>query len=400
MRNVPSLETIYRDYSPRGVEFYYVYKALAHPETDGYVTPYTLEERLLHVKAAERTLGSEIPWICDTMSNDIKHALGNAPNSEFIVDPEGIIVRRRAWSRPEQLRADLVELVGAVENPTRVADLDLKQIPPPKVAASGVVPRVEVPGRMRPLKIELHASGSPAYVKLRAEAEESFVRNGKGKMYLGFHLDPIYRVHWNNLAAPVRFVLTAPEGITVEPASGEGPKVAAAADIDPREFLVDIDRGDSRSPLTLKVDYFACNDDEGWCKPVTQEYTIYPALDPDGGWVRQRFRRPASGTPRRPPANRPARGPAGEARIGPGQGVMGFVVRVDNETRTLVLRLRSGREQRFQIPADVPIVRNRENVRLSSLQPGDQAMVRFNNDDKSPDGERTVVRVMARNGRE
>ncbi len=63
MRNVPSLETVERDYAPQGVRFYYVYKALAHPEYNGYVAPYTLEDRLMHVAEAERTLGSRIPWL-------------------------------------------------------------------------------------------------------------------------------------------------------------------------------------------------------------------------------------------------------------------------------------------------------------------------------------------------
>jgi hypothetical protein len=41
LRNVSGLEAIERDYSDRGVKFYYIYKALAHPENNGYVTPFT-----------------------------------------------------------------------------------------------------------------------------------------------------------------------------------------------------------------------------------------------------------------------------------------------------------------------------------------------------------------------
>ena len=69
MRNVPSLETVYRDYSAEGVKFYYLYKALAHPGLNGYIRPHTLEERLLHIEEAKRTLGSEIPWLADSMEN-------------------------------------------------------------------------------------------------------------------------------------------------------------------------------------------------------------------------------------------------------------------------------------------------------------------------------------------
>lgn len=189
------METIYRDYAPKGVYFYYIYKTLAHPELDGYVEPFSLEERLMHVKEAQRTLGSEITWISDTMSNDLKHALGDMPNSEFVVDPEGTIVRMRVWSQPDQLRSDLEELVGPVENPTRVSDLNLNIEVPPKVAASGVVPRVNIPGRMLPLKIEPKSSSQPFYMKLRAEVDQSFLQEGEGVLYLGFYPDPLYHVH-------------------------------------------------------------------------------------------------------------------------------------------------------------------------------------------------------------
>ena len=78
MRNVPSLETVYRDYSAKGVKFYYLYKALAHPGLNGYIRPHTLEERLMHIEEAKRTLGSEIPWLADSMENELRHAIGNA----------------------------------------------------------------------------------------------------------------------------------------------------------------------------------------------------------------------------------------------------------------------------------------------------------------------------------
>ncbi|MCH7804513.1 MAG: hypothetical protein IH937_10570 [Acidobacteria bacterium] len=285
------METIYRDYAPKGVDFYYIYKTLAHPELNGYLEPFTLEERLMHVKEAQRTLGSEITWISDTMSNDLKHALGDSPNSEFVVDPTGKIVRMRAWSRPDELRRDLEQLVGPVENPTRVSDLNLKIEAPPKVAASGVVPRVRVPGRMMPVKIEPQSSSQPFYMKLRAEVDQRFLREGEGVLYLGFHPDPLYHVHWNNLVDPVKFEITAPDGITVSPAKGEGPKVKEVSDIDPREFLVNIKKsGDSQEPLQLAVRYFACNDEEGWCVAISQEYSISLEPDRDGGRTRSRGR--------------------------------------------------------------------------------------------------------------
>ncbi len=291
------MEAIYQDYSGKGVKFYYVYKSLAHPENNGYAAPFTLQERLMHIAEAGRTLGSKITWLCDTMSNDLKHALGDAPNSEFIIDPNGIIVRRRAWSDPQKLRSDLVELIGPVENPTSPKDVRLGKVMAKKSAPSGVVPTMTVTDRMKPLRIEPKPSSSPHYAKLRAEISEPFSSSGKGQLFLGFHLDPLYQVHWNNLSEPLTYRITASPGLQMSALSGKGPNVSEESDSDPREFLLEIVRDNTRAtgklgPIQLTVDYFACNDEEGWCKAVSQSYTIHLEEDRDGGWVAKRFRVP------------------------------------------------------------------------------------------------------------
>ncbi len=291
------METVYRDYAPQGVKFYYIYKSLAHPEINGFVQPITLEERLKHVQEAKRRLGTEFTWLADSMANDAKHVLGNAPNSEFVIDPEGKVIRRRNWSRPAELRKDLEELVGPVEKPTQVADLDLKIEVPPKAAASGIVPRIEKPARLEPVKVKPQKNNEPFYVKLRAEVERDLIGGGEGQVYLAFHLDPIYQVHWNNLAPAIKFRIDVPDGVTVDTAEGEGPKVEEAADIDPREFLLTMKTpADFDSPLKLRVEYYACNDEEGWCKQITQEYEILLVADRDAGRAMS-FRRRPSGSP-------------------------------------------------------------------------------------------------------
>ncbi len=276
------METIYRDYAPKGVKFYYLYKALAHPGLNNYVRPHTLEERVMHINEAKRTLGTEIPWLADNMANDLRHAIGNAPNSEFVLDPEGKIVRMRVWSDPQTLRADLEELVGKVERPTQISELNMKTAPPPEPAPTGIVPRVQRSGSYRPIIAEpqLEKSKHPFYVKLRAEADQDLLRNGAGKLYLGFFVDPIHHVHWNNQVAPVQYELAA-KGVSFTPASGSGPEVAEDADADPREFVIGVERGSSTDPVNLKFHYYACS--EKWCMPVTQEYLIRWEPDQDAG---------------------------------------------------------------------------------------------------------------------
>ena len=315
------METIYRDYSPKGVQFLYLYKALAHPELNGYVNPATLEERLMHIEEAKRTLGSDIPWIADTMANDLKHATGNRQNSEYLLDPEGRVLRVRAWSDPDELRKELEEFVGSVEHPTEVSDLNMQIKPAPEHAPTGIVPRIEKPGTYRTLISEpqLAKTTEPFYTKLRAEADRTLLNSGEGKLYLAFLLDPLHGVHWNNRAPAMEVELSAPKGVTITPTRLQGPRVEEDADADPREFLVHVDRGDSQEPLGLKFRYFPCT--ETWCRAVSQEYLITWTVDRDAGRVRtgrmdfsRRGPRPASERRRgrEGPPMRPGNGPGQE----------------------------------------------------------------------------------------
>lgn len=260
-----------------------MYKSLAHPGLMGYVGPVTLEERLMHIREARRTLGSEIPWLCDTMSNDLKHAIGDASNSEFVLNPQGAIVRLRDWSRPAILRKDLEELVGPVERPTLVSDLNLKVEPANRTASTGVVPMLEFEGEFMPLSIEpqIAISKSPFYAKLRAEGDRGVLNTGKGKVYVGLFLDPIHHVHWNNRVAPVQYSLNVPKGVSVNPMKGQAPRAQTEEDADPREFLLEVNGWQSTAPIGIQFRYYACTDD--WCKLFAQEYLIHLKPDRDGG---------------------------------------------------------------------------------------------------------------------
>ena len=112
------VEAAYRDYSPKGVKFYYVYRALAHPENNGIVKPFSLEERLMHVAEARTRLKTRVPWLADNMNNEFKRTIGYTNNSEFVLDPKGRIVHMQMWSNGDRLRAALEEHVGPVEKPT------------------------------------------------------------------------------------------------------------------------------------------------------------------------------------------------------------------------------------------------------------------------------------------
>ena len=270
------------------MKFFFIYKTLAHPELVGnYVQPITLDERLGHAKQAQKQLGATIPWIVDAMDNRLKHALGDRPNSEFIIDPKGKVVRKRAWSFPAQVRKDLEALVGKVDRVTKDEDIKLALELPLKVPAErGVVPRLKRP-RMQALVMEpqLEKKGQPFYAKLRAEADVGLLKTGEGKLYLGFHLDPFHNAHWNNLTTPLKYKLELPEGVKIEKATGEATKLKVTSDVAPREFLLDVGSWPADQPLTVTVTYAACVGDLA-CYTVTQSYVLRRKRDIDGGGAR------------------------------------------------------------------------------------------------------------------
>ncbi len=277
------VEAVARDYAPRGVRFFYFYKSLAHPEYKGYVVPQNINERLLHIQVAKKELGTRIPWLADTMADDLKNTLNAGANSEYLIAPGGKVIYSRQWSDAASLRAALAKVKGPVENPTPVSALDLPaQSRPGRPSQQPTTTRVVRPSGLVTLKLKPASSNDTYYVKLRAEAEPELLRTGKGQLYLGFFPDPVHGVHWNNLVAPLHFQLTLPAGVKATPAEATAAKVQADSDTDPREFWVTFDAGQPPKSAQLTMQYFGCTDK--WCKPFTQEYTIlFESNDPADG---------------------------------------------------------------------------------------------------------------------
>lgn len=286
--NIAGLEAVQRDYGPKGVKFFFVYKSLAHPELAGnYVQPFTIQERLMQANQAARQFRTEIPWIVDAMDNRLKRALGDRPNSQFLVNPDGIIVRKRAWSHPGLVRKDLEELVGPVERITKEEDLQLEyELPPKSAAARGVVVRVPRQ-KMTAIASEptVDPNGSPFYAKLRAEADADLLSSGTGSLYIGFHLDPFHHAAWNNLTEPLSFRIEAADEVVIDKREAVAPKVSVISDSDPREFMLNVKSWPAGQSLKLTVTYFACVD-QATCHEVQQEYRLRRERDIDGGGAR------------------------------------------------------------------------------------------------------------------
>lgn len=290
LQSYPGVEAVAHDYKDNAtVRFVYLYKTLAHPENGGFVQPMTLEERRAHAARAAKNLKTSIPFLVDGMDNAMLTSCGGSPNSEVVVNGEGTILHAKGWCNGDDLRKALRTIVGETETVTSERSLGL----PPFKRVSGsrgrVVPRAKPSEPLTALRMVPVDSTSPHYVKLRAEAGRRATTGGASELFLGFHVDPIHDVHWNNLVDPLTFTVTGPDGVILAPPSGTAPKVDVPTDHDPREFIVSIDGWSSSKPLTVTVVYFACSDgEEKFCKRVEQVYEVFPERDRFAGSVSAR----------------------------------------------------------------------------------------------------------------
>ncbi|TWT64874.1 EF-hand domain-containing protein [Allorhodopirellula solitaria] len=319
----PEIEAVARDFQDRGVDFYFLYQSLTHPENWGFVQPSSIEDRFAQVEHAEELLQTEIPWLTDTMENKLKTYFVLTPNSQFVFDREGKVVHRESWGRGSSLRESLETLVGKPATLTTTDDLNLPRFERHLTSRNDMLmERVSVEGKAVPLRVESGGESSPVaalrsdnftqtnrYAKLRPEADQQLIETGTGKLYLGFRQDPVLGASWNNLASPPEYKIVA-EGATVSPATGQSKRLEVESDNEPREFLVDVQNWEAGKPISVKLQYFACNKEKGWCQSVQQEFTVWLDEDESAGMVNGRSHFPGGrGSARQ----------GGQGRLGAGQ---------------------------------------------------------------------------------
>ena len=96
------MEALNKAYGVKGVSFYNVLSREPHPGFYGFQQPDSLKERKEYVRLADAELQMEIPWIID---NTMQKTYGRMPNSEFIIDPDGVLLESREWADPTKLKA-------------------------------------------------------------------------------------------------------------------------------------------------------------------------------------------------------------------------------------------------------------------------------------------------------
>lgn len=287
IRHYRGIEAAARDFHPKGIRFYYLYRYLKHPENNGYVKPFILRERAQHTVVAKQKLHTAVPWLCDAMDNEAAAALTHdSTNQVFLVSAAGEVVYEGGLGAAEDLRAVLTDFAGPVDSPFNADALPKTSFKPVRILEPRFAPRAPITrdDGFVPLEITPQDSRKAFYVKARVEASKELLATGDGKLYLGFHMDPLFNVQWNNLSDPLSYAVKTPQGV-VAPSIQTAPRVtAAAADSEPREFVLEARKLDLSLPLQLQVSYSVHTADKQNIA-VTQQYTIYLSEDKFGGAV-------------------------------------------------------------------------------------------------------------------
>ena len=280
-RAYTGIEALSVDYSPKGVQFFFVYKSLRHPELDGYVEAQNISERLLMVQKVKKKLNTKVPWIIDDMNNNIRKALNSGSQSIYLVSPDGKIVNGWGKLKEQDLRQTLSLKVGKASTLTTAEDLNLPLIKRYKRRANDSTNiMIHRPEEMTILTVVPKNPEDTYYVKMRAEATSDLLNTGNGKLALGFFPDPIHEAHWNNLMPGMKYELELPRGVRATPQEATAEKGEGNSDTEPRQFWVDISGVSPSDKIEVKLHYYGCT--PGMCQALTHKYTIIIKPDDSG----------------------------------------------------------------------------------------------------------------------
>ena len=207
----------------------------------------------------------------------------------FIYNKNGLEEYAGTLKDPVAFRTVLDRLAGPVSTPTALSTIPKSDLDPLHLPISNLTPRIRInPNKTqyRALQITPVNSRQPFYVKMRIEASKQLLATGNGKLYLGFHIDPLYNTKWNNLGEPLHYAMEVPAGTAISPSINQAAKVKQKInDAEPREFMLEARKWKSSQPVKLTVNYSVYIPSSKRNSTVTQKYLIYLNPDPFGGRV-------------------------------------------------------------------------------------------------------------------
>lgn len=286
VRNYRAFEAIALNYASDDFQVYYIQRRPTHPENHGFLQPFNQAEAIQLAKESIRLLNTHIPWLCDTANHDVSTQLPQTESENvFIYVADGRQLFAGTITDPASIQKSLAEFMGPPSRQIRTNQIPKPEVEPVEVIPNEATKRVNFnppSQKFSPIQVNPRESTAPHYVKLRAEADEALLSSGSGKLYLGFHVDPLYKGEWDNSTKPLKYTIISTGG-SVTPAVKSAPKVREASDSEPREFVLTATHTNYDLPIMLKVDYTIYLAGPKSTVQVSQIYDIYLRKDPLGG---------------------------------------------------------------------------------------------------------------------
>ena len=109
------MKKLVREFEGQDVEFFTIYVREPHPGEARFwrcKQPRTYQEKQSNARNLVRQKKIEMPLLVDGMDETAHRRFGRMPNMCYVIDKQGRIVYKSMWTRPEELREVLQELMG------------------------------------------------------------------------------------------------------------------------------------------------------------------------------------------------------------------------------------------------------------------------------------------------
>ncbi|HLY66400.1 MAG TPA: redoxin domain-containing protein, partial [Chloroflexota bacterium] len=107
---LPAMNELWREFGPKGVDFYLVYVKESHP-AETYSHHSSMEQKVSYARELQRLEKPAFPMLVDSLDGHIHRNYGQWPVSLFVVHKDGRLVFRSTIAQPVQLRSYLAELM-------------------------------------------------------------------------------------------------------------------------------------------------------------------------------------------------------------------------------------------------------------------------------------------------
>ena len=115
-KRAPAIERLAKDWERMEVKVLVVYTREAHPGKLRKKAPQNYGERAALARSTRKELRIGVPLLVDDWEDSACRAYGEMPNAAFLLDRQGILVARQAWTNVPVLEKELRRLLK-VESP-------------------------------------------------------------------------------------------------------------------------------------------------------------------------------------------------------------------------------------------------------------------------------------------